>query len=151
VAQSVYPMDSRGEARKRVPICPGRMRSAPQQYFWSPSRHCGSVARVCATHLAEVGVSRYRGTLASTQLKVTGIELFSAGDFAGAEGGETLVLRDQHRGIYKRLVIRNIPCVARCFTATPVTVRGTPNSSPPGVNSRRCAIACCLAGPSHKR
>lgn len=64
-------------------------------------------AHVCATHLAEVGVSRYRGTLAATQLKVTGIELFSAGDFAGAEGSETLVLRDRHRGIYKRLVIRN--------------------------------------------
>jgi nitrite reductase (NADH) large subunit len=62
-------------------------------------------ARVCATHLAEVGVSRYRGTLAATHLKVTGIELYSAGDFAGAEGTETLVLRDQRRGVYKRLVI----------------------------------------------
>jgi NAD(P)H-dependent nitrite reductase small subunit len=64
-------------------------------------------ARVCATHLADVGVCRYRGSLPAAHLKVTGIELYSAGDFAGAEGTETLLLRDRRRGIYKRLVIRN--------------------------------------------
>jgi len=64
-------------------------------------------ARVCATHLAEVGVSRFRSTLTGTQLKVTGIDLYSAGDFSATEGTETLVLRDQRRGIYKRLVIRD--------------------------------------------
>jgi nitrite reductase (NADH) large subunit len=64
-------------------------------------------ARVCAVHLAEIGVSRYRGTLSATQLKVTGIELYSAGDFAGTEGTEALVLRDKRRGVYKRLVIRD--------------------------------------------
>ncbi len=63
-------------------------------------------ARVCATHLAEVGTSRYRGTLAATQLKVTGIDVYSAGEFADSEGAETLVLRDPRRGIYKRLSIR---------------------------------------------
>jgi nitrite reductase (NADH) large subunit len=64
-------------------------------------------ARVCAIHLAEVGVSRYRGTLQATQLKVTGIELYSAGDFLGADGSEALVLRDHRQGVYKRLVIRD--------------------------------------------
>jgi nitrite reductase (NADH) large subunit len=64
-------------------------------------------ARVCATHLAELGVSRYRGTVTATQLKVTGIEVYSAGDFAGADGGESLVLRDHRRGLYKRLVVRD--------------------------------------------
>jgi nitrite reductase (NADH) large subunit len=64
-------------------------------------------ARVCATHLAELGVSRYRGTLPATQLKVTGIELYSAGDFAGDERTEALVMRDPRRGIYKRLLIRD--------------------------------------------
>jgi len=64
-------------------------------------------ARVCALHLAEVGVSRYRGTVTATQLKVTGIELYSAGDFAGASGAEALVMRDPRRGVYKRLVIRD--------------------------------------------
>ena len=52
-------------------------------------------------------MSRYRGTLAATQLKVTGIEVYSAGDFLGVEGGEPLVLSDPRQGIYKRLVIRD--------------------------------------------
>jgi len=64
-------------------------------------------ARVCAAHLAEVGVSRYRGTLTATQLKVAGIDVYSAGEFAETGGAEALVLRDPRRGIYKRLVIRD--------------------------------------------
>jgi NAD(P)H-dependent nitrite reductase large subunit/NAD(P)H-dependent nitrite reductase small subunit len=64
-------------------------------------------ARVCAIHLAELGVSRYRGTLTATQLKVAGIELYSAGDFGAVAGNEALVLQDHRNGIYKRLVIRD--------------------------------------------
>ena len=64
-------------------------------------------ARVCATHLAEHGVGRYRGSMLSTHLKVTGIDLFSAGDFLGGPGSEALVMRDARRGIYKRIVIEN--------------------------------------------
>ncbi|HSF92971.1 MAG TPA: (2Fe-2S)-binding protein, partial [Paracoccaceae bacterium] len=43
----------------------------------------------------------------STKLKVTGCDLFSAGDFAEAEGREEIVYRDATKGIYKRLVIEN--------------------------------------------
>jgi nitrite reductase [NAD(P)H] large subunit len=64
-------------------------------------------AKVCATHLAEFGIGRYSGSLPSTQLKVTGIDVFSAGDFVGSPSSEALVLRDARRGIYKRLVIEN--------------------------------------------
>ena len=64
-------------------------------------------ARVCAAHLAEVGVRRYRGSLTATQLKVAGIEVYSAGDVSDSEGSESLVLRDHRGGIYKRLVVRN--------------------------------------------
>lgn len=64
-------------------------------------------ARVCAAHLAEVGVRRYTGSLIATQLKVTGIEVYSAGDLAESAGSESLVLRDHRRGIYRRLVVRN--------------------------------------------
>jgi nitrite reductase (NADH) large subunit len=64
-------------------------------------------ASVCATHLAQLGYARYNGSLASTQLKVTGIDLFSAGDFAGGEDSEELVMRDARRGVYKRLVLKN--------------------------------------------
>jgi nitrite reductase (NADH) large subunit len=64
-------------------------------------------ARVCATHLAELGIARYRGSVTSTQLKVTGIDLFSAGDYIGGPGTESLVMRDAKRGVYKRLVIQD--------------------------------------------
>jgi nitrite reductase (NADH) large subunit len=63
-------------------------------------------ARVCASHLARVGHRRYRSTRTATKLKVTGIDLYSAGDFIGGAGTEDLVLRDPRRGIYKRLVLK---------------------------------------------
>lgn len=64
-------------------------------------------ARVCATHLAEFGIGHYVGSMVSTQLKVTGIDVFSAGDFIGGPTSEALVMRDARRGIYKRIVIEN--------------------------------------------
>jgi nitrite reductase (NADH) large subunit len=64
-------------------------------------------ARVCAVHLAELGASRYRGSPVATQLKVAGIELYSAGDFSDDDGADALVLRDPERGVYKRVVIRD--------------------------------------------
>lgn len=64
-------------------------------------------ARVCATHLAEFGIGHYVGSMVSTQLKVTGIDLFSAGDFIGTPTSEALVMRDARKGIYKRIVIEN--------------------------------------------
>lgn len=63
-------------------------------------------AGVCATHLAQVGFARYQGSMVSTKLKVTGIDLFSAGDFMGGAGSEDLVMRDPKRGVYKRLVLK---------------------------------------------
>lgn len=41
----------------------------------------------------------------ATKLKVTGVDLFSAGDFADAPGREDIVFRDPGRGVYKRLVL----------------------------------------------
>ncbi len=64
-------------------------------------------AHVCAVQLGERGHARYRGSLLATQLKVAGIDVFSAGEFDDAEGSDDLVLHDVHRGIYKRLVIRD--------------------------------------------
>ncbi|WP_121118923.1 nitrite reductase large subunit NirB [Croceibacterium ferulae] len=49
----------------------------------------------------------YRGSVTSTKLKVSGIDVFSAGDFSGGEGCEDIVLRDAARGIYKRVVLRD--------------------------------------------
>jgi nitrite reductase (NADH) large subunit len=67
-------------------------------------------AKVCAAHLAGAGHRRYVQQTSPTRLKVTGIELYSVGDFIGAEGSEDLVLRDARRGVYKRLVLDG-PCL----------------------------------------
>ena len=72
-------------------------------------------AKVLATHLAELGIGRYTGSLTSTKLKVTGIELFSAGDFMGGEGCEEIVLSDPIGGVYKKLVIKNDQLVGACL------------------------------------
>jgi nitrite reductase (NADH) large subunit len=64
-------------------------------------------ARVCATHLAEVGVSRYRGAPPATSLKVRGVQVYAAGDPCADASCEALVLRDHRRGIYKRLLVRD--------------------------------------------
>ncbi len=64
-------------------------------------------AKVCATHLAEFGIGRYTGSAVSTKLKVTGIDLFSAGNFMGGEGSEEIVLSDPVGGVYKKLVLKD--------------------------------------------
>ncbi|WP_342052543.1 MULTISPECIES: NAD(P)/FAD-dependent oxidoreductase [unclassified Cupriavidus] len=64
-------------------------------------------ARVCAAHLAGAGHRRYVQQATATKLKVTGVDLYSAGDFIGGEDSEDLVLRDPRRGIYKRLVLEH--------------------------------------------
>ncbi|KRT57048.1 nitrite reductase large subunit NirB, partial [endosymbiont of Ridgeia piscesae] len=64
-------------------------------------------AKVCANHLAQLGYGRYEGSVTSTKLKVTGIDLFSVGEFNEEEGDETLVLQDAAQGVYKKLVIRD--------------------------------------------
>ncbi len=64
-------------------------------------------AKVAANHLAHVGSTRYIGSLTSTKLKVTGIDLFSAGDFNEEEGDEVLQVQDVASGMYKKLVIRD--------------------------------------------
>ncbi|MFN7087635.1 MAG: nitrite reductase large subunit NirB [Burkholderiales bacterium] len=64
-------------------------------------------AKVCANHLAHYGIARYEGSVTSTKLKVTGIDLFSAGDFMGGEGTESILYSDPLGGVYKKLVIKD--------------------------------------------
>lgn len=64
-------------------------------------------AKVAANHLAGYGIGRYTGSVTSTKLKVTGIDLFSAGNFMGGEGIEEIVLNDPYGGVYKKLVIKD--------------------------------------------
>jgi nitrite reductase (NADH) large subunit len=65
------------------------------------------MAKVCANHLAQMGIGRYQGSVTSTKLKVTGIDLFSAGNFTGGADTEDIVLQDAVGGVYKRLVIKD--------------------------------------------
>ncbi len=64
-------------------------------------------AKVAANHLAAYGIGRYVGSVTSTKLKVTGIDLFSAGDFMGGKDTEEIILNDPHGGVYKKLVIKD--------------------------------------------
>jgi nitrite reductase (NADH) large subunit len=72
-------------------------------------------AKVCATHLGEFGIGRYLGSQTSTKLKVTGIDLFSAGDFSGGPESEEIVLSDPHHSVYKKLVVKDDKLVGACL------------------------------------
>lgn len=63
-------------------------------------------ARVLAARLAGKEAS-YAGSLLSTNLKVSGVGVFSAGDFEASEGDETMILRDRAAGIYRKFVLRD--------------------------------------------
>ena len=65
------------------------------------------MAKVCADHIAGVAEPAYEPSVTGTRLKVTGIDMFSAGDFSGSGADdEELVFRDAARGVHKRLVLR---------------------------------------------
>jgi nitrite reductase (NADH) large subunit len=83
-----------GECAEHRGICYGLVEPAYEQ------------ARVLARHLAGVSAS-YSGSVVATNLKVSGVAVFSAGDFIAAEGAETIVLNDARAGTYKKLVIAN--------------------------------------------
>ncbi len=72
-------------------------------------------AKVAANHLAQFGIGRYVGSLTSTKLKVTGIDLFSAGNFTGGAGFEEIVLSDPQGGVYKKLVLKDDKLVGACL------------------------------------
>jgi nitrite reductase (NADH) large subunit len=73
------------------------------------------MAKVCANHLANFGIGRYQGSVTSTKLKVTGIDLFSAGEFLGGEGTEEILLSDPIGGVYKKLVLKDDKLIGACL------------------------------------
>lgn len=64
------------------------------------------MCRSLADHLTDQP-SGYRGSVTSTKLKVSGIDVFSAGDFSGGDGAQDIVMRDAARGVYKRVVVKD--------------------------------------------
>ena len=81
-----------GECAEHRGICYGLVEPAYEQ------------ARVLARHLAGAA-ARYSGSVVATNLKVSGVSVFSAGDFMGAEGSEAIVLSDARGGAYRKLVL----------------------------------------------
>jgi nitrite reductase (NADH) large subunit len=88
-AQDIFAI---GECAEHRGICYGLVEPAYEQ------------GRVLAQHLAGRNAS-YNGSIVATNLKVSGVSVFSAGDFMGGEGSEALVLTDINHGTYKKLVI----------------------------------------------
>ncbi|MFO1188915.1 MAG: nitrite reductase large subunit NirB [Alphaproteobacteria bacterium] len=62
-------------------------------------------AKVCANQLAEMGYAQYSGSVTATRLKVTGIDVFSAGTFTGGGDSEEIVFHDAGRGVYRKVVL----------------------------------------------
>jgi nitrite reductase (NADH) large subunit len=63
-------------------------------------------AKVCANHLAGRGTARFVQKATATTLKVSGVNLFSAGDFTDADA-DSIIVRDPAGGVYKRLLVKN--------------------------------------------
>lgn len=63
-------------------------------------------AFICATHLAEHGSLTFKSPTVPTQLKVSGVDVFSAGNFEPKEDYEDIILNDEKRHIYKRIIIQ---------------------------------------------
>ncbi len=82
-----------GECAEHRGICYGLVEPAHEQ------------ARVLAAHLSGDAGQLYAGSVLATNLKVSGVNVFSAGDFEGAPGTEQVVLSDPGLGSYKKLVI----------------------------------------------
>lgn len=81
-----------GECAEHRGVCYGLVEPANEQ------------AHVLAARLAGEDV-RYRGSVNSTNLKVSGVHVFSAGDFLGAAGTDSIVLADSGLGTYRKLVV----------------------------------------------
>ena len=65
------------------------------------------MAKILADRITQTAESVYEPAVTGTRLKVTGIDMFSAGDFAGDDTTEDVVFRDAARGIHKKLVVRD--------------------------------------------
>lgn len=91
---SIVGIHAIGECAEHAGVCYGLVEPAYEQ------------ARVLARRLAGEDV-RYGGTVTATNLKVSGVNVFSAGQFMGGDGSEEIVLSDPGLGTYKKLVLRD--------------------------------------------
>jgi len=64
-------------------------------------------ARVLAYQITGQGLKSYEGSAVSTKLKISGVDVFSAGDFMGGPGADVVELMDRVGGVYKKLVLED--------------------------------------------
>jgi len=81
-----------GECAEHRGVCYGLVEPANEQAQVLAARLCGREAR-------------YDGSINATNLKVSGVHVFSAGDFLGAPGTESIVFADPGLGTYRKLVV----------------------------------------------
>ena len=81
-----------GECAEHRGVCYGLVEPANEQ------------AQVLAERLAGRNLS-YGGSVNATNLKVSGVHVFSAGDFLGAAGTDAITLADPGLGTYRKLVV----------------------------------------------
>jgi len=89
-APGVYAL---GECAEHRGLCYGLVEPAYEQ------------ARVLAQHLAGKQTA-YEGSLLATNLKVSGVDVFSAGDFLGGPGTEPILFSDKEHGVYRKVVVK---------------------------------------------
>ncbi len=65
------------------------------------------MAKICANHLVNFGIGQYLGSVTATKLKVTGVDLYSAGNFNETENVEEIIMHDAVGGVYKKIVVRD--------------------------------------------
>lgn len=81
-----------GECAEHRGVCYGLVEPAYEQ------------ARILASRLAG-RKAQYRGSVVATNLKVSGVRVFSAGDFLGVNGADSIYCRDPRMGVYRKLVV----------------------------------------------
>lgn len=83
-----------GECAEHRGLCYGLVEPAYEQ------------AKVLAQHLTG-GSAAYKGSLLATNLKVSGVDVFSAGDFLGSPGSEPIVFTDAEQGVYRKIIVKD--------------------------------------------
>ncbi|MCY7672767.1 nitrite reductase large subunit NirB [Bacillus altitudinis] len=63
-------------------------------------------ANVLAKHVCDMAPTPYEGSVLSTQLKVSGVDVFSAGDFIENDEKQAIKIFDEQQGIYQKLVFQ---------------------------------------------
>ncbi|MBP3953332.1 nitrite reductase large subunit NirB [Bacillus suaedae] len=63
--------------------------------------------KVLAKHICDVGTRGYQGTILSTQLKISGVDVFSVGQFVDDATTKSMNVLDELEGIYKKVVFRD--------------------------------------------